>query len=359
VCPCIQNVAYALSRSEIPTTIFCNYICSAHRREEHNKDAPIDKRYVQCFLAPDGLLTGTEEIDTWSETYYAGSMASILSVLTHGELLMDGDFDINGNQVGLPANASQRSSILTHKTIESALESPEAATFDKDQTSMQAILQLRQRPGSFSECGTKWSTVRRGTIYIESLIVHVLKSTSVTVELPVVTAILPTLYLMKFKCREQQLAFNFLKKYGIPPEMFNSAYNRCYCRQCYPKDQPMHKTVGGKNYTIPTEWVRFGLAVNPVFAAINDPWKSWNTAYHGCRVDAVESILRHRTLLIPKDILYNGTTLGATNSAEPNLTSYFLTPSINHAASPRFGQHVQLDDLVYQVAIVFKVRYGI
>jgi len=161
---------------------------------------------------------------------------------------------------------------------------------------------------------------------------------------------------MKFLCQAQQQAFNFLKTYQVPPAMLDSTYNRCYCHICYPNNLPKYKMSDGLKYTIPIGWSRFGLAVNPVFAKMNDMWNKWNTAYHGCKLENVESILKHRTLLIPNDFLYDGRKLGVTNSRNANETSYFMTPSIDYAAHQRFGQYVKNNDLVFQVAIVFKVR---
>ena len=74
--------------------------------------------------------------------------------------------------------------------------------------------------------------------------------------------------------------------------------------------------VAGETYVIPRGWVRFVLAVNPVFAAMNDIWNAWNNAFHGCDHRNVESIIKHRALLIPHDVLSDGRKLSVCASQE-------------------------------------------
>ena len=98
------------------------------------------------------------------------------------------------------------------------------------------------------------------------------------------------------------------------------------------------KEKAGKNYMIPSEWIRFGVKVNPVFAKVNEIWDTWNTAFHGCQPKNVLSILKHRSLLIPNDILSDVTKLSVCASRDVNQKCYFLSPSIGYSAHPWYAR---------------------
>jgi len=201
---------------------------------------------------------------------------------------MEGDVMNDGSYLAarIAKAKDQKSAIWTFPTRDGADNRTIVAHYDNGETNFKVILQLRQRPSSHASYKTTWgfdiwSTNRRGSIYIESLHVCVLKSKG-SVMPPVSTAIPPNVDATSFRCPVQQATYEYLKTLNIPESMFDRKGNRCYCNTCYPDTFPKFMDVAGERYILPHGCVRFGLATNPVFTALNDIWDSWHIAFHGC-----------------------------------------------------------------------------
>ena len=302
--------------------------------------------YVQCFLYPDLLLTKTEDMSKWETSYHGTVVPAVTSILQHGEMLMEGDVKWDGNYLEsrMTKAAGQKSEIYNYPTIEGGDNRCSIASFDHGETKFKIVLQLRQLSGSYEKRRTRWghemwATARRGTIMIEAINVRVLAARGIALPDPVLP-IPHNEYVMSFACPIQQSAFEFLETLNIPKDMFNGEHNRCYCESCYLKQWADYLEIAGEKYVIPRGWTRFALEVNPVFAKINDIWDAWNIAFHGCRPKNVLSILKHRSLLIPNDILSNGDKLGVCASRDRNQKNYFLSPSIGYSAHPWYARPV-------------------
>ena len=95
VCPCIQKVAYSLSHLNTSMNIFFKSACSVHREWSDSTESTVVGD-VKCFLLPDILLTGTEDVSKWYGTYCGAQLDEIILILTRGGLLMRGDVDFDG-----------------------------------------------------------------------------------------------------------------------------------------------------------------------------------------------------------------------------------------------------------------------
>ena len=356
ICDCKQQVAYALKKANIRTSIFARMICQKHEFSTVGK-------YVECVLVSDPVVTKSAYFRDRQVSYHCTTVSNVSSILHHGELLMN--WDINNLGDYLPGTGNM--CMQTHPDMKAAVKvvtpyRSVSARWDDDQTKIDHIvLRLRQLPNSFDVLSTTpdgrhfetWRTRRRGTIYIDALLVFVSRSKALaTPETPI--GIGPTPFFTTFSCPLAEEAFDFLRRLDIDKHLFNGKYNRCYCCDCYPAAYPDASSVAGEMYIIPRGWVRFGLAVNPVFAEMNDIWRTWNNAYHGCSPLAVQSIVEHRTLGIAGDRLRNGKTLGGRTNW------YFLSPSIEYAAHDWYSKPLKYASDGWEkegkTVICFKVR---
>jgi len=309
-------------------------------------------------------------MSVWKISYHGATVQIALSILRHGEFVMEGDVMVDGTYLAAHHGKfkDQKKAIWTYPTREGADKTTVVASFDNDETQLKILLQLRQRASSYTESETKsgfiiWSTNRRGTLYIEAVHVSVLKSKR-TSEIKFrsqtpsifspIAGILSQMTNIRF-CPVHQENFEFLQTLKIPNSMFNKEFNKCYCSKCWPERRMKFCDVAGERYIIPKGWSRFGLAVNPVFATVNDIWDSWNIAFHGCAASHVIPILKHRTLLIPHDILSDGTELGVNSSADQNQKCFFLSPAIDYSAHPWYARYRKFKDKIAQVVIMFRV----
>jgi len=319
-------------------------------------------------------------MSAWKVSYHGATVQIALSVIRHGEFLMEGDVMNDGTYLTARHEKvkDQKKAIWTYPTREGADNTTVVGSFDNNETQLKVVLQLRQRPSSYAESKTRWgftiwSTNHRGALYIESVHVIVIKSRQtgkliqpsqkpgiVLMSKSIISPIAGIISQMASMsvCPVHQENNEFLQTLKIPDTMFNREFNKCYCSNCWPETLMKFKDVAGERYIIPKGWSRFGLKVNPVFATVNDIWDSWNIAFHGCDPSHVVPILKHRTLLIPHDILSDGTELGVNSSADQNQKCYFLSPTIEYAAHPWYAKYRRFKKKIAQIAILFRVRHN-
>jgi hypothetical protein len=350
----------------LPTDIFARIVCPKHSPPVDRFTTPTDK-YVSCYLHPDVAVSGSENFDEWPTTYHGTSLDVVRSILVHGQLLMAGDTMLDGTKIGR-ANAEEhwKPAIFTNPDVVGAEIMAETATFDDGKTEFAVLVRLRQKPGSYVVHAGQgfggfdlWATDRRGTQYIEALDVLVKKAKN-REEPPTSIVVQPMKYITSFVCPIQRQAFEILKLLNLPTSIFDGRHNRCYCKSCYPPHWASSMTVAKEKYAIPRGWTRFGLAVNPVFAHVNDIWRSWPIAFHGCHPSNVESIVKNRCLLIPKDLLSDG------KEVRPNFESfkencYFLSPEVGYASHAWYAKPIKFKASDgswkhFQTILMFRIR---
>ena len=358
-CSCVQQALHCIERAKIPTTIFQRVECQKHSRSQASSN------YVTCYLASDVVISGSEDLDKWPITYHGTTVEVVRSVLEHGLLMKAGDILRDGTEIRRRhATIDQQSAIWTYPTQAGAEAAAAIGVYDDGLTKFKVLIRVRQKPETYNVHRGKgfgrdvWSTQRRGTHYIEAIDVLVMNAKGTVAFSPM--AVSPKSYITSFTCPVQKQAFAILEILKLPKSLFDGKYNRCYCARCFPAKWKSSMQVAGETYAIPRGWTRFGLAVNPVLAEINDIWNSWQIAFHGCHPDNVLSIAKNRTLLIPHDVLPDGRKLQVWSSADPNQKCYFLSPAIGYSAHPWYAKPVPFTDLngkrkYFQTVFVFKV----
>lgn len=365
-CKCMRKAYYVLKCSDVPADLFIAATCSIH--EKGTRSSSTQDVCVSLTLCPDFAVSESEDISKWPVVYHGTDVSVVNSILTHGMLLMAGDSMQDGTVINTRHGTEyQESAVWTYPQPDGAKIAAGIETFDNGKTEFQILIRLRQQPHTY-ELHKKggfgydiWSTKRRGTLFIEGLDVFVFKSRGTVTPSPFIS-IPQNSYKTKFDCSFQRQAFKVLKMLRLPEGIFNMAHNRCYCSNCYPVTWPDSMDVGGEKYAIPRGWTRFGLATNPVFAKLNDIWRSWHIAFHGCHPSNVISIMKSRSLLIPHDILPNGRELKVCSSVDKKQKYYFLSPEIGYSAHPWYAKPVPFTDKdgrkkYFQTVLVFKVIF--
>lgn len=359
-CSCIQKALYCIQCSKISTNIFEKTVCPTHSGGQQTS-----RKYVTFFLASDLVISGSEDLDKWPIAYHGTTVEVVRSVLEHGLLMKAGDILHDGTAIKVRhATSDQTAAIWTYPTHDGAEKAAAYGTYDDGLTKFKALIRVRQMPGTYTEHPEQgfghdvWSTQRRGTHYIEAIDVYVVNAKGTVAFSPL--RVSPKSYITSFTCPVQKQAFAILELLKLPKSLFDGSHNRCYCQSCYPDKWPNSMQVAGETYAIPRGWTRFGLAVNPVLAEVNDIWNSWQIAFHGCHPNNVKSIAKNRTLLIPHDILPDGRKLQVWSSADPNQKCYFLSPAIGYSAHPWYAKPVPFTDLegkrrYFQTVFVLKV----
>eukprot|EP01084_Bolivina_argentea_P250158 419058_1 len=117
----------------------------------------------------------------------------------------------------------------------------------------------------------------------------------------------------------------FKSKFNVPTEFMDKSNDICYCKQCHSDRGDEEIYLRGKPlkpYEIPIEWSRIGLHVDAGKCKINNVWEDWHVAYHGCSLQAAQSIFKSGLhLLKPGDFAVGGNKLQIT---EGHINDTFL-----------------------------------
>eukprot|EP01084_Bolivina_argentea_P283826 486207_1 len=102
--------------------------------------------------------------------------------------------------------------------------------------------------------------------------------------------------LNNYECELLQTAYNIVtKSLQIPLEFLDASNNKCFCNKCHSNRGDAKYYWRGnpkKKYALPIGWVRVGLKVNEGKCMINNVWKDWHVAFHGCSKQSVWEIFR-------------------------------------------------------------------
>ena len=285
-----------------------------------------------------------------------------LSILKHGMLLKQGDYLNDGTVLSAAHHFrkdGENSYVWTHPERKIAFQNSNAEKYDNGKTEICVVLKIRQKDGTFTKISNGfYKTEHRDTMVFERLDVYMPKSLKKESALSSLEVDLP-MTISKFPCPVQQKAYEYLVSLHFPQQIFNAAYNRCYCKSCFPHEFET-MDVAGEKYIIPKGWVRFGLLINPVLTKLNEVWDNWAIAFHGCSADKVLSIIKHRTLLIPSDKTMDGVKLETCASRDSNQKKYFLSPYVEYSAHPWYAAPVEMqfgkETFWGQTIIQFKVN---
>ncbi len=137
-------------------------------------------------------------------------------------------------------------------------------------------------------------------------------------------------------CKAQADAF--MQTLGIDCRHLDSAYDKCYCDQCYPQEAP--DTIDNKgptSYVVPRGWVRFGLNLSgtdklPPGDDIARVFDEWSVSFHGLKSDRLRSVLESGELKKSGDLLPDGSKLRCRfrNRAQPE-PMFYTSPTVRYA----------------------------
>lgn len=155
------------------------------------------------------------------------------------------------------------------------------------------------------------------------------------------------------------VAQEFKSSLRWPSAFFNPKYDRCFCTACYGYNLSDVKNVADSSYVIPRGWVRMGLNVNEALQETENIWEKWLISFHGTRISAAESILRHSGFLQPGDVLMDGERLSTPSNHIPNQNFIFTSPTINYCSKYYCTTYIfnsNLTNSQYEVKVVFQCR---
>ncbi|CAF1285760.1 unnamed protein product [Didymodactylos carnosus] len=148
----------------------------------------------------------------------------------------------------------------------------------------------------------------------------------------------------------RNIAHDFLETLHLDKSFLDPFADRCFCAACEPQ---RIWTRSGEKYALPIGYYRYGIAIRRDFDDKRVNIENWPVAYHGTKVNCVVSIIRHRRIMFPGDILDDGTKLvqrlgqiHARAVAPEGGSVIYISPTI------RYSQHE-----IYAPSIPFKSYY--
>jgi hypothetical protein len=104
----------------------------------------------------------------------------------------------------------------------------------------------------------------------------------------------------------RKVAKAYLDTLNLSSAYFDTFCDHCFCEACGPK---RIWTRCGEKYALPIGYFRFGLLLRLEYNERRVDVQNWPVAYHGTRKQNLDSILRHRRIMFPGDMLDDGTIL--------------------------------------------------
>jgi hypothetical protein len=141
-------------------------------------------------------------------------------------------------------------------------------------------------------------------------------------------------------------------------DLLTSSSNRCYCKSCAENDPAVREDAGGNLFEIPRGWCGFGVKLPPRAKTL-DIFNSWSCSFHGCGVNVLQSILKEGQLLMPGDVLLDGTKLPnrATAGSEDRIQVY-TSPSYHYSALPIYASTVPFEGKNARVMLLCRQNQG-
>ena len=282
---------------------------------------------------------------------------SIENALKSDEILHNGDLDFQGRMIKYPGFNDSENKVRF-----------------KSNPGLGISLAVLLRKNSYSNNGNKRITERRGNKEIYGLVkcIHVTTAFIISptnlidkdVEIKANVSVFSFGGLItNYNCPKMQACYNYLKSQNFNFKYFDSNGNRCYCNQCFPSNWINSQEIAGETYIIPRGWSRFGLKSPIILSNQNDVWNQWCNVFHGTNPDSAKSIIKHKTLLINKDITLAGNKLGK-NCSREEWNNYYVSPHICYASHPWYSKIIPIGKIngknkYAQIVLACKIRKGI
>ena len=164
--------------------------------------------------------------------------------------------------------------------------------------------------------------------------------------------LLPCLQLRDF-------AKEFLISLNLNSQDMDPFADRCFCQHCEPK-KVWYRGEPEEKYVLPTGFYRYGIKLRDEYLQNKIKVYNWNVAYHGTKVEIVKSIVEHRRIMFPGDVLNNGQILEVRNGNifSKNTPAIYLTPSITYACCEYYARPYRFKGRRVQVVLQCRIRPG-
>lgn len=140
-------------------------------------------------------------------------------------------------------------------------------------------------------------------------------------------SLLPCLNLKSF-------ALDFFKTLKIDEEYRDIFIDRCFCKNCE-INSVSYRGEPRVKYELPIGWYRFGIKIRDEYINNKIQMSNWHIGYHGTNKNVVKSIIEHKRIMFPGDVLNDGTKLAVNHGQcfanEFKDTVIYVSPSINYA----------------------------
>lgn len=154
-------------------------------------------------------------------------------------------------------------------------------------------------------------------------------------------------------------AKQFLETLNLSTSDMDPFADRCFCENCEPvkiwyRGEPKEK------YVLPTGFYRYGIKIRDEYLHNKIKIYNWNVAYHGTKVELVKSIVEHRRIMFPGDVLNNGKVLPVLNGNffGDGSPAIYLTPSIKYASNNFYARPYSFNGRIVKVIIQCRVKPG-
>lgn len=164
--------------------------------------------------------------------------------------------------------------------------------------------------------------------------------------------LLPCLQLREF-------AKEVLNSLNIDPSYMDPFADRCFCENCEPK-KVWYRGEPQEKYVLPTGFYRYGIKLRDEYLNNKIKVYDWNVAYHGTKNNIVKSIVEHRRIMFPGDVLNDGTILGVRNGQifSRDTPAVYLTPSITYACCEYYARSFTFKGRNVKVVIQCRLKPG-
>lgn len=146
---------------------------------------------------------------------------------------------------------------------------------------------------------------------------------------------------------------------NIDQAYMDSFADRCFCEHCEPQ-KVWYRGEPQEKYVLPTGFYRYGIKLRDEYLHNKIKVHNWNVAYHGTKVNIVKSIVEHRRIMFPGDVLNDGTILRVRNGDifSKNNPAVYLTPSIIYACCEYYARTFNFKGKNVKIVIQCRLKPG-
>mmetsp|Transcript_145432 Transcript_145432/g.451093 ORF Transcript_145432/g.451093 Transcript_145432/m.451093 type:complete len:372 (+) Transcript_145432:94-1209(+) len=172
-------------------------------------------------------------------------------------------------------------------------------------------------------------------------------------------ALLPDTSCFTFRLCSDFVRDHLVGACGVKRAYLDQQGDKCFCRRCEPNaGRLFHRGQPPERYVLPENWCRFGVAVNERFAEAEDVWSTWHVGFHGTSDGHLAAILRHGQLLLPGDVLDDGTELRIRDGHHRDEIAYFTSPTIKYSELSAYATPVRWRGFEARIVLQLRQRPG-